>query len=188
VAVAGRVECWPGAPWPAVQAERSDLGRGGLGGAGERGAHVGVDEAGQHHGHRGPAVAQFLAQVQGEHQAGGLAGAVDRGAARQGYRADRQDEDDAGTGAPQAGCERPGQVQRAEEVDLHDLAERLFGDVAEQGALAGDAGVADEQVDVGVFGGHRGDLGLVGDVEPGGDDAPGLGAAGLGEAGLGEAA
>jgi hypothetical protein len=156
---------------PAVQGQRGDLGRGGLGHAAERGAHVGVDEPGEHHGHRGPAVAQFLAQVEGEHQAGGLAGAVDRGAAGQRHRADRQDEDDAGPGPAQGGRERPGQAQRAEEVHLHDRPERFVGDVAEQRPLQGDAGVADQQVDVGMFAGDRGDLGPVSDVEPGGHDA-----------------
>jgi hypothetical protein len=156
---------------PAVQGERGDLGRGRLGGAGERGAHVGVDEAGEHDRHRRPAVAQFLAQVEGEHQARGLAGAVDRGTAGQGYRADRQDEDDAGSGAAQAGPERAGQAQRAEEVHLHDLPERGVGNVAQQGPLAGDAGVADEQVDVGMLAGHRGDLVPVSDIEPGRHDA-----------------
>ena len=156
---------------PAVQGERGDLGRGRLGGAAERGAHVGVDEAGEHDRHRRPAVAQFLAQVEGEHQARGLAGAVDRSTAGQRYRADRQDEDDAGSGAAQAGPERAGQAQRAEEVHLHDRPKRFVGDVAEQRPLQGDAGVADQQVDVGMFAGDRGDLGPVSDVEPGGHDA-----------------
>jgi CheY-like chemotaxis protein len=41
---------------PAVEGKPGDLGRGGLGGAAERGAHVGVDEPGQDDRHRGPAV------------------------------------------------------------------------------------------------------------------------------------
>ena len=133
---------------------------------------IGVDEAGVEAENLRPLAFELDAQAIGERPSGGFRGAVGREQRSVHPARHREHIDDrAAAVLPEDRGERPRHAQRSEEVHLELLTGGLDRAVGKETARHRDAGIVDQQGDVGRLAGGGRDIRIVRDVELQRDDA-----------------